>query len=783
MTLFPKLETRTLLAALIIVALCVLLSFSSFLPLLVLIGQLAAALYLVVGVILSLRSPNELDMPPWQYGARILHAQFFYALVVLLFASAVLYGAQALLRLMGVTEATEWAMIAAFSLALSSPVAMAAFSRFLLGKIAGWDRLKFVLKGARNLVILPLAILASATIVALLLSPLMETAINWTRDDAFQWAGWLGLWSSVAFVLARTDFQVQNTPLAHPDPGSTHTTTPTDAPKILFVGADAGDWHVIMPLVKAGRMPNLRKLMESGCYGYLDTFGRMHSPVIWTTIATCAPVELHGITGFFKHDPEKKEKRALFKSYDRQVPAIWDMFGQMGRSVGVVNWMLTYAPERVNGYMISRMPEPAVYPEEFEELLEEGLSQVDGSESVLDMSEITTDMGGFHLVRSPEEAIRGLQRIGTVAPKFMHAVPTDLTMVYEDATDGIQHTTWQYREPERFDATVWGYDLADVRRYGNAIDEAWEEFDKVLGDLLDEFDQNGIVMMASDHGFMPREAPAVYLDMNALLNDMGYLQFNDDGSVDFSRTIAYWSTREITSSYADLSLNHEKQTGSSEIRSIDLEEKVQQVAADLKRLTINDHEALFDYVTPLSINGTSSIRVGLTYETMRMGTERAIKVGPERRELNSYLKVVPDGSGRHDPFGIFVYSGPGIRAGGVVAAGAIHTILNDLLGHVRGLSQHPMLAVTFHLLERFGLLNPYTTNDVAPTLLYLADCPLPSYSAGAVMSRTLSPELKASRGVKYFTGYRFERGESRAEYSEESEQQIVEHLKALGYID
>jgi hypothetical protein len=356
-------------------------------------------------------------------------------------------------------------------------------------------------------------------------------------------------------------------------------------------------------------------------------------------------------------------------------------------------------------------------------------------------------------------------------------------MVYEDATDGIQHTTWQYREPHRFDPQAWDYDVADIQRYGNAIDEAWEEFDEVLGVLLGELGPNGTVMVVSDHGFRPRETPGVYVDMNALLHDMGYLEFNDDGSVDFSQTAVYWSTREITSSHTDLSVNPDRKRDRGMAKPGELDGDAQQVTADLMRLRINGEEPLFDSVTPVREDGTRSVRVGLTYETMKLGQGRLIKVGEEDRELDGYLRVVPNGSGRHDPFGIFVFAGPGIRKRQVVAAGAVHTVLNDLLGHVRGLSQHPLVGTVFHMLDRFGMINPYTTNDVAPTLLYLADCPIPKYGVGSAMARSLSRELKSSRAVKYVEAYYYEQDEIGAEYPEDSEQQVVDRLRALGYVD
>lgn len=782
MSFLSKFDRKAILAGLVIVVFSTWFSFSSYMPFFVFVGQVTAALYLVVGMALSLRLPNEIAMPRLQFAGRVLHGQIFYALVVSLSANVLFFCVEVLLRLLGLDNSVRWALLISFALSLSTPVVMAGFSRFLLSKTAGWDRLKSVFE-PKNLMTLPLAILTFSAILAIALSLIIDQLIMLANDNVFQWLCLLIIWGGVIILFSRIDFQIRNSKLRISESNSPQT--PLEPSKILFVGADAADWHVIMPLIKAGRMPQLKSLMDTGSYGYLDTYGRMHSPVIWTTIATGASVDLHGIDDFFKHDPKKKDKRSLFKSYDRKLPAIWNMINQMGLSVGVINWLLTYPPEKVNKYMISHMREdPAVYPPELEGLLADALSNVNELESDPDSLETTTDMGKFRLVRPPEEAIKDLRRIGAVAPRFMHDYPADLTLVYEDATDGIQHTAWQYREPARFDPEAWGYDVADIERYGNAIDEAWEEFDEVLGVLLEEFDQqNGIVMVVSDHGFMPREVPAVYLDMNALLHDLRYLEFNIDGSVDFGRTSVYWSTRDITSSFTDLSINLDQDSDQSRESLGDSENNFQQVVTDLEGLKINGGKPLFEYVTLLQEDGTKTIRVGLTDETMKKGPGRIIEVGKGGTELDAYLKVVPDGSGRHDPLGVFVCSGQGIRKGQIVAAGAVHTILNDLLGHLRGLSHNPLLEFVFHILDKCGLINPLTTNDVAPTLLYLLDCPIPEYRVGWVMDRILTKKHKSNRIIKFVEKYDYEPDETSGDYSEDLEQKVIDRLRGLGYVD
>ena len=56
------------------------------------------------------------------------------------------------------------------------------------------------------------------------------------------------------------------------EPRSTHP--------ILLVAVDGVEWDVALPLLRAGRLPNLRKLMERGRYGELESFQPTSSPII-----------------------------------------------------------------------------------------------------------------------------------------------------------------------------------------------------------------------------------------------------------------------------------------------------------------------------------------------------------------------------------------------------------------------------------------------------------------------------------------------------------------------
>lgn len=56
--------------------------------------------------------------------------------------------------------------------------------------------------------------------------------------------------------------------------------------KLLLIGWDAADWQMIQPLMDAGKMPTLKRLVDKGVSGNLATIRPVLSPMLWTSIAT-----------------------------------------------------------------------------------------------------------------------------------------------------------------------------------------------------------------------------------------------------------------------------------------------------------------------------------------------------------------------------------------------------------------------------------------------------------------------------------------------------------------
>ena len=154
--------------------------------------------------------------------------------------------------------------------------------------------------------------------------------------------------------------------------------------KVLLIGWDAADWKVMTPLMDAGYMPNLSRLVNQGVMGNLATLQPILSPMLWTTIATGKRAHKHGIHGFIEPDPISGGVRPI-TNLGRKTKAIWNIFNQEGLRSNVISWWPSNPVEPINGVMVSNlfhqakgenaeewdMPEGTVHPLRLNEGLKE----------------------------------------------------------------------------------------------------------------------------------------------------------------------------------------------------------------------------------------------------------------------------------------------------------------------------------------------------------------------------------------------------------------------------
>jgi predicted AlkP superfamily phosphohydrolase/phosphomutase len=291
------------------------------------------------------------------------------------------------------------------------------------------------------------------------------------------------------------------------------------------MAVDGLEWDLVLPMVEAGELPELRQLMERGRFGLLSTSRPTFSPIIWTSIATGKPREDHGILGFSKK-LEGERKRRLYNSLDRKTKAFWDILSDFGRSVAVVGWWMTYPVEEVNGVMVAQVNtldqlhrrqgqailkgglitglEGQVHPPS---RTEEMLKIHDAVESRLDekMQGIFGDLPQSRTLLTERlwENTRWAFRSDATYVEIATRLATeghDLIACYLGGADVAGHRFWRYMEPELYEDRP---PLEEIEAFGRVIPDYYRFVDSAIGRIRAAMPEEARILVVSDHGMGP----------------------------------------------------------------------------------------------------------------------------------------------------------------------------------------------------------------------------------------------------------------------------------------
>lgn len=128
--------------------------------------------------------------------------------------------------------------------------------------------------------------------------------------------------------------------------------------KTLLVGLDAACWEYVGPLVRSGRMPTLKKLMDTGCSGTLRSTLPAATPVAWSSIITGKNPGKHGVFDMMWRRPGSYQL-SLTNNQARRGRPFWRRLNEAGLRVGLVNVPFTYPPQPVDGFVVCGFGSPS----------------------------------------------------------------------------------------------------------------------------------------------------------------------------------------------------------------------------------------------------------------------------------------------------------------------------------------------------------------------------------------------------------------------------------------
>ncbi len=552
----------------------------------------------------------------------------------------------------------------------------------------------------------------------------------------------------------------------------------TTSPRTIIIGLDGATFDLIDPLIAAGELPALNRIMTEGVRGILETWPNTNSAAAWSSMVTGCNSGQHGIFHFGEAITRRGAPWRPVTAIDRKRDAFWRILSAAGQHVGVINMPITYPADRINGFMLAGMDTPGLSSPGFAHptALRQDLTR-HGIDYIIDVPNLgVASRRNPH--RLPESVTRMIDARSRTILHLMQHRRWDVLMGVFVATDRVQHYFW----PEDL-SSVGSPDWIPIRR-------VYQQIDSFLSRLLSLVDSNTTLLLVSDHGFGTDRGAR--RGLNRLFEKLGLLRYRQGGERISGRVLRHllaYGRRYIPGTLQDRlarampglhlrAVNEHQFSGvdwpATQVFSgplggrvvINLEGREQDGTVSPK-----DYEAFRERLIAVLLNLTDA----KTGDRLVRAVHRREEIyrGPQTAKASDLLVEWDDEATRdtlcyeaegkrividcapkqgsrnqwnatHRREGIFIARGPHVRCGTTVVGANIY--------------------------------------DVAATVLYLQNHPVPDDMDGKVLTDIFSEEFLRENAVRHYH-HETKEGKVAGGIDASEAREIEERLRGLGYIE
>lgn len=543
----------------------------------------------------------------------------------------------------------------------------------------------------------------------------------------------------------------------------------------IVFGIDGGEWNVVDPLLKEGHLPNLSRLVQSGVRGELASTKPPVSPPAWNSIQTGMNPGKHGIYDFSSFG-EQYQRRSVSSS-DRQATPFWRVMNDNEVTTGLFKLPFTYPPDEVDGFFVTGFPTPDSVSDYANPM---SVREIVGEPERLFESYEQRDKGDYAGFK--QNLLDVADRQTDLLLDVLDERNPEFLMTVFDGSDRLQHFFWKYVDDShpRFKSDS---------ELSSAFREYYEVVDDGIGRVLDNVDGKPNVLIISDHGFEELSYD-VYVD--EWLEEAGFIEREDPGSALSTLNI---SVGEIIKQAWDVV----KSVGlDSQVKSILPEDVFESgremvVQSHSHRLTDWEHTSAF-----FSTLSGQSIFVNLE-ERFAEGTVSEAEYDDVVASLREgLLKLTHPETGKELVEAVYltdeIYNGWALDQAPdlVIETSPVYTMKGGFSESlVQPSSQHGVDRSGDHRKEgmliacgpdfKDGRVEGASVLDIAPTLLYLHNCPIPESVDGEVLTSLFTERVNSSRSIEKTDAYgRVEAGTEH--WSPGEEKELEDRLSDMGYL-
>lgn len=257
--------------------------------------------------------------------------------------------------------------------------------------------------------------------------------------------------------------------------------------KICVLGLEGASPEVIFG---DERLVNLRRLMDLGVYGRLQSVIPPSAVPAWLCMSTSQDPGSLGIYGYRDRTGHAYDQVGFANSASTKALAIWDQLAREGKKSIVVGVPPNYPPRHINGISVGCFLTPDPVKDEFTHpaSLKTKLTELVG-EYPVDIKDFRTD----RKAQLKDEIFSMSHKQWQVVRWLLAEQEWDYFHFVEIGLDRMHHAFWRYFDPQHAQ-------FEPGNPYQNAIPEYYLWLDEQIGAVLELLDSETIVLVVSDHG-------------------------------------------------------------------------------------------------------------------------------------------------------------------------------------------------------------------------------------------------------------------------------------------
>ena len=257
--------------------------------------------------------------------------------------------------------------------------------------------------------------------------------------------------------------------------------------KILVVGLDCASPEI---LFNDDSLVNIRRVMDAGCYGKLESVVPPITIPAWMCMATSQDPGSLGVYGFRNRSDHSYDGLEIVTARSIREVAIWDQIAMEGGKSVLIGVPPSFPPRKVNGICVGCM----LTPDTAKDVYTHPASVKDEITSLV--GDYPVDVKGFRTGDKDwlRDSIYDMTRKHfEVVRHYVKHAEWEYFEFVEIGVDRIHHGFWKHHDPQH-------KQFEPGNPYESVIRDYYRYIDRELGSVFELLDEDTIVLIMSDHG-------------------------------------------------------------------------------------------------------------------------------------------------------------------------------------------------------------------------------------------------------------------------------------------